>query len=813
VLVGTGAGNAIGSSPGVKPGVVTALLRKLAAAPEAQGEGAWGPAPRPGDVLGRFELLRELGRGGFGVVWEARDQELGRKVAFKLVRAGHAEGGADQLHREAEAVARLQHPNLVTLHDVGHCEHGPYLVLELLRGETLQARLSRGPLPLEEALAVAVEVARGLAHAHAEGVVHRDLKPSNVFLCARGGVKLLDFGMAHAFGRKRVSGGTPAYMAPEQWRDEPEDERTDVFALGVMLYQMLTGTLPFPDDGGRSVRGPEPAPRLQVPGAPALGPLVARMLAKDLAERSRDGGSALVELERIAAERPPDDPGSTNAVVVRRSRRWRGLVAATIAVAAATALGAAALFLARRPPAPPGPPSVAVLPFADLSPGKDQEYLSDGIAEELLNALSRVEGLKVAGHTSSFSFKGKGEDAAAIAGKLHVAHLLEGSVRKDGNRVRISAQLVSARDGFNLWSETFDRELTGVFAIQDEIARAVVDALKVKLLPGREPARADRRPANPEAYEQVLLGRDYIRRGNIERNLRLSAEAYQKALALDSGYAPAWAGLSEALYGLANRAGTPAGRAEGLRRSLSAAEKAIELDPGLPAGYLARAESRRVGAWDFAGAEADMERALALGPADARAQRAHGYVLLENGRAREGLSSFRKAIELDPLDGETWFGLAAAHLELGDKASARTALERAREVTPDTPLVGFALGQLSLLEGKPVAALSVFEQEPVESWRTLGAALARHTLGQTAAAQEALDELVASDRQTRDWAYQVAQVHAWRGDREAAIEWLERAYRQRDGGLMWLKADPLLRPLRGDPRFQALLRKVNLPVD
>jgi serine/threonine protein kinase len=260
----------------LKPGALTDLLREVAAVGEPPEVRL--PELPEGTVVGRFEVLRELGRGAFGVVYEARDRRLGRMVALKVVRPGRAEVGESKVVREAEAIARLTHPNLITLHDVGKSEHGPYLVFELLRGKTLEERMRGGPLPVEEAVHAAVEVARGLAHAHAEGVVHRDLKPSNVFVTDRGLVKILDFGMAHAFGRRRLSGGTPAYMAPEQWEDAPQDERTDVFALGVMLYRMLSGEYPFPESGGQWSAGPSKAPVLDVPGAPGLSMLVARML-------------------------------------------------------------------------------------------------------------------------------------------------------------------------------------------------------------------------------------------------------------------------------------------------------------------------------------------------------------------------------------------------------------------------------------------------------------------------------------------------------------------------------------------------------
>ena len=266
----------------VSPGALSALIAELVHAPEPGGQ--WSRGLRPGDVVaGRFEIVRELGRGGFGVVYQARDLQLSRSVAFKAVRAGEqAALREERLVREAESAARLSHPNIVTLHDVGHCEHGPYLVLELLKGKTLSVRFAQGPLSVRETLRVAVKVAEGLAHAHRQGVFHRDLTPGNIFLCDDGQVKILDFGLAHAFGQRRADGGTPAYMAPEQWRGAPEDERTDVFALGVILHRALCGALPFPeDDAGKEATSPRPAPSLEVPQAPSLGSLVGRLLEKD----------------------------------------------------------------------------------------------------------------------------------------------------------------------------------------------------------------------------------------------------------------------------------------------------------------------------------------------------------------------------------------------------------------------------------------------------------------------------------------------------------------------------------------------------
>ena len=511
-----GAGDGSGRATGIPPGALTALLQEVAAAPERRE-----PEPislPPGTVIGRFEITRELGRGGFGVVYEARDRDLGRQVAVKVVRPGRITEEEGKVSREAEAIARLSHPNLITLHEVGRSDHGPFLVFELLRGKTLDLRIEEGPLPVQEAVHVATEIARGLGHAHADGVIHRDLKPANVFVTNRGQVKVLDFGMAHAFGRKRVSGGTPAYMAPEQWEDAPEDERTDVFALGVMLYRMLTGEYPFPEGQGRWSAEPATVRKLDVPGAPELAELVEKMLDRNPTARPRDGAAVLAALtpieDRLRAK-PADGAPPVHAkrrkatfgdllAELRRRHVFRVMVGygifafaalqvtepimhgahlpdwvltvvlvvlvagvpggrgpgvalrPDVARSEADAVGHGAWGTHVRPspssccrsrwpppcsPSPPsGPagwyawkrasergsaatapartPSIAVLPFTDMNPGKEQDYFADGVAEEILGALSRVDGLRVPGRSSSFWFKGKNVEPAEIARKL-----------------------------------------------------------------------------------------------------------------------------------------------------------------------------------------------------------------------------------------------------------------------------------------------------------------------------------------------------------------------------------------------------------
>jgi serine/threonine protein kinase/TolB-like protein len=597
--VGAGEGSGSGSSPGVKPGALTALLKEIAVAPDGAQDSAWEGLLRAGAVVGRFELVRELGHGGFGVVWEARDRELGRSVAFKAVRAGGKTAVREErLFKEAEAAARLQHPNIVTLHDVGRAEQGPYLILELLEGRTLAEWSAQGPLPLREAVRIAVEVSRGVAHAHAHGVVHRDLSPGNVFLCDDGQVKVLDFGMAHAFGQRKVEGGTRAYMAPEQSRGAPEDERTDVFALGVILHEMLSGEVPFRD--AEALVSARPAPGLEVPEAPALGELVGRMLEKDPVKRPRDGGEVLSaltafqrELERLPStgsapvrtRRPSSGLGDFLAELKRR-RVIRALVGYAIVSFAILqivepvlhrlhlpdwTLGFLVLLLAagfsvtvalswmfdlasgrieRTPPSspPPGtaeaahrptgprlalllaalgilsalpglgwyflwrerarpgsvavpapgvaeakgaeasPRTVAVLPLVNLSGDPAQEYFNDGMTEEITSRLSRLAGLAVTARTSAARHKGSPRSAREIGAELAVAYLVEGSVRRAGDRIRVTASLVRTADAVRLWSEDLDARIDDVFAVQERIAGRIVEALGVKLTPAEERA-------------------------------------------------------------------------------------------------------------------------------------------------------------------------------------------------------------------------------------------------------------------------------------------------------------------------------------
>ena len=900
-----GAGDGIDPATGVKPGALTALLAEVAAAPEQRE--AEPPSLLPGTAIGRFEVLRELGRGGFGVVYEARDRDLGRQVALKVVRPGRVKEEEGRVNREAEAIARLTHPNLVTLYDVGRSDGGPYLVFEFLRGKTLQERMDDGPMPVQEAVHVATEVARGLAHAHAEGVVHRDLKPSNVFLTNKGQVKILDFGMAHAFGRRRLSGGTPAYMAPEQWEDEPEDERTDVFALGVMLHRMLSGEYPFPEGRGRWSSEAATVPKLDVPGAPELPELVEKMLDRATKARPRDGAAVLAALmpiedalrTRPAEGSPPVHVSKRKATFgdllaeLRRRRVFRVMVGygifafallqvtepvlhaydlpAWVLTAVVTALAVgfpvaivlswlydftaqgvkrtptasgtggrsvprrslaamlagvavlAALPLlgwyvwqraserrATNPKAAEVQPSVAVLPFADMSPAKDLEYFGDGIAEEILNALAQVKGLKVIGRTSSFSFKGKADDLRAIGQKLNVETILEGSVRKEGTILRITAQLIRVADGSHLWSKVFDRGQGGLFAIQEEIARAVATALQVKLLPGEDQNARWIRTDKPEAYDLLLMGRNFVKRRTTE-DFRRAMAAFEKAVALDPGYAAAWAGISRAARGIRANSDEPA--PEMVEKGLAAADKAIALAPDLPQGYYARGNAR-TGFWvDRAGADADFARAEELEPKEVRdrnaAERERREKMTREERIREELARLQAQAGRDPLDPGVWSDLGRVYMITGDYGHAREALGRALDISPGhMNAINFMCPSL-VVDGLNEEVLALASRMRSQVLRLTCTAVAQHGLGRERESREALDVLIAQFPEQGP--YQIATVLAWRGEVERAFEWLERAIASHDNGLNMMAFDPLLRGLRGDSRWKPLVEKIHGP--
>lgn len=445
--------------------------------------------------------------------------------------------------------------------------------------------------------------------------------------------------------------------------------------------------------------------------------------------------------------------------------------------------------------------SIAVLPFVDMSEKKDQEYFSDGLAEELLDLLAQIRDLHVAARTSSFSFRGKSEDIASIAQKLRVAHVLEGSVRKSGDVIRISAQLIRADNGYDLWSKTYDRPAKDIFKVQDEIAGAVVDALKLQLLPAQQ-IESRHRSTSTEAYTEYLLGNQDRELDTFDSNAK-ALIAYQKALALDPSYAAAYSGIADAEWRIADQSTNDP---NAYARAIRAADKAIALAPESPEGYWARGQLRHYYYWNWSAAQSDYEKALALDPSFISAREGHALLLATQGRPNDAAAILRQLLTLDPLSIEIWRRLGILLLDIGQFRDARAAIQRMREINPnadDHGVVGFT----QLREGHPADALATFEANPTRV-KLQGVAMAEHTLQHKDASDRALAEFI--KQRGVPFAYQIAQVYAWRGENDKAFEWLETAYRNHDGGLPYLTYDQMLDQIRGDARFGALLRKLKL---
>ena len=714
--------------------------------------------PQKDLVLGNYRLLEKLGEGGMGVVWKARDLKLDRDVAVKFLPEGAVDDPERRafFEREAKAVAALSHPNIVTIFAVDEAEGTSFFTMELVDGQPLSRLVEPNGVALDRFLEIALPLAGAVAAAHARGIIHRDLKPQNIMIDATGTLKILDFGLARILlplsrmlARDEGStatldadfAGTIAYMSPEQLRGLPVDHRTDLFSLGVVLFEWATGRLPF---GGKT--GPE-----KIAGALKEEPMSAIDLNPRL-PRSLD------RILRHCLEKEP---------------RYRMASARDLRDELETL----------RPSAGEGRtgiPSIAVLPFVDMSREKDQGYFCDGIAEEIINALCRVQGLRVASRTGSFQFKDTAADLREIGNRLRVESVLEGSVRKSDSRLRITVQLIEAARGFHLWSESYDREFHDVFAIQQEIAHSVVKALRVTLSPQEKGALAEVPTSEVQAYDYYLRGRSfYYRYGR--HDIEFALQLFSRAIELDSGYALAHAGLADCwsyIYLYSERKDAVRLQAE------AAGCRAVELAP------------------DSAQAQASLGVALSLGP-----------------RKEEAKAAFEKAIELDPTLFEAWYFYARHVFAGGDLPMAVSLYEEAMRVRPEDFYSPLLIGPLYDRLGRTDDARAARER---------GLALVEkhidlHPDDARALYMGAIGLIALGEKDKgRDWArrarkidpddpmllYNLGCFHSLAGDIEEAVDCLERAAA---GGLLqkgWYENDGDLDALRSHPRFQALLERM-----
>ena len=826
-------------------------LRNLMSGDEFDPVGASGL--NPGARVGPYELIRLLGSGGMAEVWLARraDGAFKRDVALKLpLLTRRRKDLAQRFAHERDILASLEHPNIARFYDAGVDADGlPYLSMEYVQGQTLMAWCDTESLGIPERLALFSQVLDAVKYAHEKHVIHRDLKPSNILVTESGQVRLLDFGVAKllqdegSWDQTQLSGVygqalTPDYASPELLSGGPVDPRSDVYSLGMVLYELLSGARPYRLNAqassavlGRSVATADvkrPSTQLTPQASVArastedqlarklrgdLDAIVLKALAKEPAERYDGAASIAEDLRRYVREEPIE---ARSAPVLDRARKFlrrnRAAVwlVALAAVAVLAAVGVDRLLLPRHvnqavPSSSFAPParSVAVLPFVNMSSDKEQAYFSDGLTEELIDLLGRVPDLRVPARTSSFYFKGKDETIANIALQLRVRYVLEGSVRKSGQRLRITTQLIRADNAYLLWSQTYDRDDSDVFAVQDDIAKAVVAALQVKLAAGLQ-VTGSRGTTSTEAYDQYLLGRQLDRRDSLE-GYRLAVAAYSKAIALDPNYAAAYAGLALAEAYLSDLTGDTT---EGIKRAQQSVDKAIALAPTDAIGHAARSFIRATWLWDWSGAQADIEKALIFDPRDSDVQHRYASLLDSVGRLSEAIAAQKRAVELDPLSSNAWENLGRYYTDRGDYAEADAALGRAIDIEPTSVFALNNLGTLRLLQGKGQEALAAFERIDSGAFRLYGIAMAQHTLGNVTESRQALEETVAKYAQQN--AYQIAEAFGWCGEKEQALAWLERAYQQRDGGLSEINDDPALNSVHADPRYKALLRRINL---
>lgn len=777
-----------------------------------------------GIELGHYRLLEKIGSGGMGDVYRARDQHLHRDVAIKVLPPGTLadETARKHFHKEALILSQLNHPNIATIHDFDTQRGIDFLVMEYIPGITLSEKLASKALPEKDVLNLGVQLADGLSAAHQRGVVHRDLKPGNLRLTTDGRLKILDFGLAELslpvsttastenLSGKRDIVGTLPYMAPEQIRGDETDARTDVHAAGAVLYEMATGHCPFSEVERSHLAS---AILMRLPTRPGvwnselsagLEQVITKCMEKEPDNRYQSAKELAVDLRRLARARESGQVPEDARVIPNRERelrRRRLLIGCAVVAFALLAIAAYRFAVTRRNfEASRITPSIAVLPFADLSPAKDQEYFSDGLAEELLNSLVKLPGLHVAARTSSFQFKGKNEDLREIGKKLNVNAVLEGSVRKQGQRVRISAQLIQVSDGFHLWSEAYDRDLTDIFAVQEEIARSVANSLKLTLLSDQTLAP---RATGIDAYNAYLQGR-YFQASLSKDSLEKAIAYHRQAIGLDPKYAPAWAALSRA-YNVHAGAYGPVKEYDDAR---DAGERALQLDPNLAGAHAAIGDVKLYHDWDWAGADAAYEQALALEKGNAEIIERAASLAGTLNRFDEALRLSRRAIELDPLRASAYMVLAFSAWWSGHPDEADAAARKGLEVDPQFPWLRTLLSRSYLTRSRPQEALAEAQNDPAPVFHSQGLALAYHALGRKKESDRALAELVSTYQSTA--AFQIAEVYAFRGDRDNAFKWLERAYVQRDGGLAFIKGDPLLAKIEHDPRLAAFLKKMRL---
>ncbi len=735
-----------------------------------------------GTVISHYKIIEKIGAGGMGEVYLAEDTKLKRKVALKFLPSHlcQDEDCRTRFKREAQAAAKLNHPNIVTIHEVSQYQGRPYFAMEHIEGRALGDIMKKNELSISEIVDLAIGICEGLNKAHQAGIVHRDIKPSNIVIDADGRPKLLDFGLAAIQGLEKltVTGstlGTIAYMSPEQVRGKGVNERSDLFSMGTVLYEMITGRLPFKAETETATINsilndiPEPLARYKSNMPDEIQSIIDKALDKHEETRYQTAAGIISDLRKLKRELE-SGPSIT------------------------------------RPH-----PSIAVLPFTNMSADPEQEYFCDGMAEEIINALTHVQGLRVVARTSCFAFKGKQEDIREIGRKLSVGTILEGTVRKAGNRLRISAQLINVADGYHLWSERFDREMEDVFAIQDEISLTIVEKLKLKLLGMEKAAIIKRSTEDYEAFNLFLMGR-YFSGKKTENALKKSIECFARAIERDSEFSLAYAGLGYSYLRLGMNDFVP--RSDAYRDARVKAMKAIVLDDSNSLAHALLAEAMMWGDWDWLGAEREFKRVLTLNPSDAAGHHGYAHLLEILGRAQKSIEHMKRALQFEPLSIEynNCLGQVLYHARRYDEAIDQ--LHKTIEMDPNFYEAHRWLARAYMEKGMHAQALEELETlGPLEEHQSGMRALIGYVHAATGKRDEAkkiLQRLTSLSQQGTAHHYGLAIIHIQLGEKDRAFEALEKQIESRSGPASMLKVDPFLDSVRTDTRFKKLLSKMKL---
>ncbi len=789
-----------------------------------------------GRRLGHYRIVAALGVGGMGVVYRAHDEHLEREVAVKVLPAGSlADDEARRRFRtEALALSRLQHPNVGVIHDFDSQEGMDFLVMELIPGEGLDERIRRGRASESEVARLGEQLAEGLAAAHASGVLHRDIKPQNLRVTDGGRLKLIDFGLARALpgeghpiatvtapGLASIAGTLP-YMSPEQLRGEALDERSDLHAVGAVLFELSCGESPFARATPEAImlavlqEAPPPPSSRGADAGPELERIIAKCLEKPAGDRYQSARELAVDLRRLAhgSGRAQMREASTKPRPRRAPARpaLSAALAGVVLLAAVTGLaldvGGLRTRLLGGAPSPSN--SLAVLPLANLSGDPGQENFVDGMTDELITRLAQVSALRVISRTSVMRLKGTKRSLRDIARELGVSMIVEGSVLRAGDMVRISAQLIEARSDRHLWAQSYQKELRDVLRLQSEVAGAVVENVRVRLTPAERSRLGTSRRVDPEAFEAYLRGVAEFNRQSTA-GFQAAVSSYEDAIARDSSYAPAYVGLALAYEYMS---GIYMNSTLAARLARSALDRALRLDPDNAGALAALGYAQMAFDWDWAGAERSYRHALKLNPNEGTAHQNYGLLLTVLGRFEEATREFERAREIDPLSPLT-ASMSVWPLFEGRQWDA--AIAKATVVANADP-TGFSprmlLGQAQFFRGDHEKGIESIRQaarlDPSNPFPLGWLGYAYGASGRKREARAVLDSLHAMQPARYVQPYTLALVHIGLGEEGAALDLLERAVRDRTDEVMLLGVDPAVDPLRRHPRFQALLRALGL---